>query len=401
MWLKLSLLLFLLSISFLSNKAQDKKQLNNYVSSINKRFDSLTKYIEVSQIENQRLSNTINEQSQEIVKASYIITRNENKIDSLNIAMKDQSEFMDSQDSFLTVFMIITAIALFAVISLIVTIIEKKKINKDLEGKNNLIKLQVAQLKQKNKEITDSINYAKKIQTAILPSKMDIKSKLPDSFVYYRPKDIISGDFYWLTEKNNKIYFVTADCTGHGVPGALMSMLGITYLNEIINEKNILQPSLILDELKNSIINSLTSSDDGDSLKDGMDMTLYSLDKTNLKLNYSAANNGLYIIRDNQIIKLDPDKQPVGSNPRQELPFTDFTFDLKPNDFIVSYSDGFSDQFGGPKGKKYKYKQLQELLLELNNKSTDSIPLLLNSIFEKWKGSLEQVDDVLIIGVRV
>lgn len=389
MWHKLSILIFL-SINFLSIYARD-----------NQTSDTLSKHIQLIESENSQLRNKLYQKNQELIESSYLMTFKKNEADSLHIALADKSEFIDSQEKFLTIFMVVSGIALFALMSLIVTIIQKKKINKDLENKNSLVKLHVAQLKQKNKEITDSINYAKRIQNAILPSRNDIKSKLPDSFVYYRPKDIISGDFYWLTEIDSKIYFVTADCTGHGVPGALMSMLGITYLNQIINEKNILQPSKILDELKSSIINSLTTSDNGDSLKDGMDITIYSIDKENLKLHYSAANNGLYIIRDKEIIKLDPDKQPVGSNPKQNLPFTNFSFDLKPKDFIITYSDGFPDQFGGPKGKKYKYKQLQELLLELNQKPTDSIPLLLNSIFEKWKGKLEQVDDVLIVGVRV
>lgn len=381
---------FILSITAINITAQNKTLLNN----IGNQLDSLNIYIQNTEAEKQQLYN-------ELIKDSRLITIQENKIDSLNFVLTEKTAFMDSQETFLGVFMAIAAIALFAVISLIVTIFEKKKVNKDLESKNTLIKTQVEQLKQKNKEITDSINYAKKIQNAILPSKNDIKSKLPESFIYYRPKDIISGDFYWLTEKDEKIYFVTADCTGHGVPGALMSMLGITYLNQIINEKRILQPSIILDELKNSIINSLTSSEDGESLKDGMDMTLYSLDKKNMKLNYSAANNGLYIIREREIIKLEADKQPVGANPKEHHSFTNYSFDLKPNDLIISYSDGFPDQFGGPKGKKYKYKQLQDLLIELNNKPIDTVPVLLNSIFEKWKGSLEQVDDVLIVGVRV
>lgn len=180
-----------------------------------------------------------------------------------------------------------------------------------------------------------------------------------------------------------------------------MSMLGISYLNEIINKKNILNPAEILNELKREIIDSFSKNDSGEGRKDGMDIALYCLDKTNMKLTYSAANNGIYILRNNELIKLAPDKQPVGANPLQHKPFNQHEYTLLKDDFIISYSDGFADQFGGPQGKKYKYKQLQELLLEVKSKPIHAIPALLDGVFEKWKGQLEQVDDVLIVGVKI
>jgi len=399
------LLVISLTLIFLLNNlcliSQDKKQFLKYINNFEKRLDSIKKYTLIYEAETQSKFKLLEEQNNQLKIVSKEFESKKNEIEKLNREIEEKVTFIDSQSTMLAVCMIIAAIALISVIALIVTIRDKKQMNKNLAEKNELIKNQVANLKQKNKEITDSIHYAKKIQDAILPKPSEIQAALPNSFIYYRPKDIVSGDFYWLSERNNKIYFVTADCTGHGVPGALMSMLGISYLNEIVNEKNFHKTSEIIDELKKSIINSLHKNDEKSGMKDGMDMALFSLDKINLKLNYSAANNGLYIIRKNKLIKLDADKQPVSASPKSHILFNEYAFDLEPDDFIITYSDGFADQFGGPKGKKFKYKQLQELLIQIQNKPINTIPTLLNNVFEKWKGSLEQVDDVLIVGVKV
>lgn len=380
---------------------QDKTQFVQYLNGVEKRLDSLKKSIQIYDAQTQEKIQLLEEQNITLSKTTVLLEEKRFEIDSLNYEINEKTSFINSQGTFLGVFMGIAGIAIFAIMSLIVTIREKKQINRNLEEKNNLIKKQFAELKQKNKEITDSIKYAKRIQDAILPSSIEITEAYPNSFIYYKPKDIVSGDFYWLTEKNEKIFFVTADCTGHGVPGALMSMLGVSYLNEIINEKNFSKTSDIMNELKKSIINSLGKNDTNEGMKDGMDMVIYTLDKKNLKLSYSAANNGLYIIRNNEIIKLSADKLSVSAGPMEHLLFNEFVFDLQLGDFIITYSDGFADQFGGPKGKKFKYKQLQELLIQLNSRPVSTIPSHLNSAFDKWKGGLEQVDDVLIIGVKV
>ncbi|MFN5460048.1 MAG: PP2C family protein-serine/threonine phosphatase [Bacteroidota bacterium] len=342
----------------------------------------------------------LKDSSQLIFKLNQEKIKNEKEIESLKLSIKSAQTHHESLKGFNYVYLIAALLALVAVIVLITTIKEKKVINKQLERQHQLTKINAENLKEKNQEITDSIKYARRIQEAMLPSKTEVKNTIPNSFIYYRPKDIVSGDFYWVGEKNGKTYVVTADCTGHGVPGALMSMLGISSLNEIINEKNILSPGKILDELRSSIVNSLSKSD-GDSMKDGMDLSLYCYDKRLKRITYAAANNGIYVVRDNSIIILNPDKQPVGASPTYERPFTEGTFDLKNDDLIITFTDGFADQFGGPKGKKFKYKQLQELIIQLKARPIYHVSELLNQSCLKWKGKLEQVDDVLIIGLKV
>ena len=176
-------------------------------------------------------------------------------------------------------------------------------------------------------------------------------------FILYKPKDIVSGDFYWAYETNNKFYICTADCTGHGVPGAMMSMLNISYLNESIIEKGIQKPNLVLNHIREEIINSLNPEGSEEESKDGMDCILACFDFTNYILEYAAANNSFYIIRDKEIINCVADKMPVGKSPRDKEPFTLHTIPLKKGDIVYMLTDGLPDQFGGPKGKKFKYKQ--------------------------------------------
>jgi serine phosphatase RsbU (regulator of sigma subunit) len=220
-------------------------------------------------------------------------------------------------------------------------------------------------------------------------------------FILYKPKDIVSGDFYWAHEINNKFYICTADCTGHGVPGAFMSMLNISYLNESIIEKNISKPDKVLNHIRNEIIHSLNPEGSEEESKDGMDCILACFDFSTYTLEYAAANNSFYIIRDKEIINCPADKMPVGKSPKDHEPFTLHTVPLKKGDTVYMLTDGLPDQFGGPKGKKFKYKQLEDILLENNQKSLQEQKEILNARFEDWKGNLEQVDDVCLIGVRV
>ncbi|MBC7865071.1 MAG: SpoIIE family protein phosphatase [Bacteroidia bacterium] len=355
-----------------------------------------------------KLSEAIKERDKVIHDQKYLLEKKDreiltvqNSVKRLEINTAKMKEASKHQDSFLNVFLLAALLALVAVAILFVTLKDKKSLFKKLEEKTAIINKGAEDLQQKNKEVTDSIKYARKIQDVMLPTINEMKAKLPKSFVFYKPKDIVSGDFFWITEVNQKVFFATADCTGHGVPGALMSMLGISRLNEIVNEKDILSPAKILNELKSSIINSLSKTESGAGMQDGMDISLFCYDKRKMKLTYAAANNGIYIIREDKIISLEADKQPVGTSPREHMPFKESSFDLMESDLIVTYTDGFADQFGGPKGKKFKYKQLQQLLMEVKNKPVSVIPELMNRVFLKWKGKLEQVDDVLIVGVRI
>lgn len=255
-------------------------------------------------------------------------------------------------------------------------------------------------LEEKNQEITDSINYARKIQLALIPSEEEFNSHFESSFVLFKPKDIVSGDFYWATKKNDVVFYATGDCTGHGVPGGFMTMLGISFLDEIINEKNILEPAEILTMLSDRIIHTLKQTGNAGESKDGMDVVLCSLNRTSGVLKYAAANNSLYVLNGNGFTEYPPDKQPCGFH-HELKPFSQHTINLQKGDCIYTFTDGFADQFGGPKGKKFKYKQLENLTLSLQSKTLSEQKRELNLVFENWRGNLEQLDDVCMIGVKV
>lgn len=254
-------------------------------------------------------------------------------------------------------------------------------------------------LEEKNREITDSINYAKKIQTALIPSEEEFDAHFKEAYVLFKPKDIVSGDFYWATKKGNKVYYATADCTGHGVPGGFMTMLGISFLDDIINEKNIADPAEALNILRDRIIATLKQTGTAGENKDGMDIALCVLDTEKNKLQYAAANNSVYVLRDGVLNEHKPDKQPCGFY-HELKPFTTHEVKLQTDDVIYTFTDGYADQFGGEKGKKFKYKKLEELLIS-TRKDLKKQHKLLDETFADWKGNLEQVDDILLIGVRV
>ncbi|MEO6904251.1 MAG: SpoIIE family protein phosphatase [Bacteroidia bacterium] len=264
-----------------------------------------------------------------------------------------------------------------------------------------IIKQQHLVVKAKNKEILDSINYAQKIQQTIIPSIAEVKNIFPNCFALLLPKAIVSGDFYWLTQKEDYTFVAVADCTGHGVPGGFMSMLGIALLNEVINEKKEYNPCDILDLLKAKIILALRQTENASEAKDGMDIALCRINKTNMELSFAGANNSVHIIRDNKIIELKGDKQPIGIYHTNKNQFTQQCIQLDKNDTIYMFTDGFPDQFGGASGKKYKYKNLEELLLSIHSKGMDDQQEILHSTFKSWKGALEQVDDICIMGIKI
>ena len=262
----------------------------------------------------------------------------------------------------------------------------------------SIIEEQKQLVEEKQKEILDSINYAKRIQAAILPSDRVIKQFLPESFVFYKPKDIVAGDFYWLEHKHNMVLFAAADCTGHGVPGAMVSVVCNNALNRSVREFGLTEPSKILDKTKEIVIQEFEKSDA--DVKDGMDIALCALQENTLY--YSGANNPLWIIREGSEIieEVKSTKQPVGKVDNTK-PFENHTIELKKGDSIYIFTDGYQDQFGGEKGKKFKAAKLKELLLNNREKSMGEQLVTLNQTFDKWKGSLEQVDDVCIIGVKI
>ena len=309
-------------------------------------------------------------------------------------------EFYKTKDFFAIMAISLTIIA-FGISFLMSALKERKKSHAKLEEQNEIIKRNALALDSKNKEIIDSIQYARRIQEASLPSLQEIRRVLPKSFVYYSPKDIISGDFYWVTEIAGKVFVATADCTGHGVPGALLSIFGVSHLKEIVEKKRVFNPDEILGELRTAVISNLSKTASGETIKDGMDMSVYVIDKLSMKLSFSGANNGLFIVRKGSIIELKPNKQPVGYGPQTNKPFTQEHVSLVAGDLIISYTDGYADQFGGPKGKKFKVKNFKALLLKLEKMPDQTAMGKLRQVFDAWKGGLEQVDDVCIIGVRI
>lgn len=252
----------------------------------------------------------------------------------------------------------------------------------------------------KNREIIDSINYAKRIQEAILLPLHLVKNHLPDSFVVFKPKDIVAGDFYWIEEADGKTIFAVADCTGHGVPGAMVSVVCHNALNSSLREFDLTEPGKMLDKTRDLVISQFSKS--RQDVKDGMDISLGTLSYETGKLEWAGANNPLWILRKNsrEIEEIKPDKQPVGKG-NETHRFTTHTFQLNKGDQIYIFSDGFADQFGGERGKKYKYKPFKDLLLANAHKSMEEQKQLILNEFDVWKRDLEQVDDVCILGVRI
>lgn len=252
------------------------------------------------------------------------------------------------------------------------------------------------EVEEKQKEITDSINYAKRIQEAILPSFDFIKTHLPNSFIYYQPKDIVAGDFYWAEKVNNDFFIAAADCTGHGVPGALVSVVCCNALNRTVNEFKLTDPGKILDKTRELVLESFSKN--GGDIKDGMDISLISINGNTIK--WAGANNPLWYYQNNELKEIKANKQPIGKTDHAE-PFTTHTIELQKGDSLYLFTDGFADQFGGPKGKKFKYKQLEDLLVSSNDLSISEQHLTLKNTLNSWRGKLEQVDDVCVIGIRV
>jgi len=254
---------------------------------------------------------------------------------------------------------------------------------------------------QQKKELNQSLRYASYIQEALLPSDISISKYLPEHFIIYLPRDIVSGDLYWISKKANLLYLAVADCTGHGVPGAFLSILGISLLNHIVDRNYCNSASSILNSLREYIMKSLNQTGDEKEQKDGMDMGLCIIDYESNKLHYAGAFNPLYIIKNgDKLIELFGDKMPIGIAADIELPFNNHLVDLEKGDMIYLFTDGFVDQFGGIGGKKYKYRPFRNFLLSINKMSMKMQKDLLNNEFENWKGNNTQLDDVLIFGFR-
>lgn len=275
----------------------------------------------------------------------------------------------------------------------------KKKANLVLKERNAKIELQNNQIVEQKQEIVDSINYAQQIQWAILPSSEIINSFFTENFVLFKPRNIVSGDFYWLSEIENKQIIAVADCTGHGVPGGFMSMLGIAFLKEIVVKEYMTHTGIVLNRLRKEVIRSLKQGEEGLS-KDGMDIVICNIDKTTKMMQFSGANNSLYVIRNKEIIELKGDKMPIGIYEKMDK-FSAQDFQLETGDLIYMFSDGYKDQFGGEHHKKMKSFRFKETLLNIHQKSMNEQHKILNETFESWRGRYEQVDDVLVFCIKI
>ncbi len=285
--------------------------------------------------------------------------------------------------------------------------LQLEKSNKIIEQEHAIVVAQKKEiglqkdiLEHKNKEITDSINYAKRIQSAIIPVETRFNAFFKESFVLFKPKDIVSGDFYWIIEHNQSIYYVTADCTGHGVPGGFMTMMGISFIEDIVENNHNIDAAEILNILREKIITTMRQTSTGQENKDGMDVTLCKVNLSTLEMNYAAANNSFYIVRNNDLIEFKADKQPCGYFPEQR-PFTSKTIKLFKDDYIYTFTDGYADQFGGPRGKKFLYKQFEQLLLKNHSQTAEFQKKELENALTNWMKAEEQVDDVLVIGIKI
>jgi len=280
---------------------------------------------------------------------------------------------------------------------------ERKKTNKILTGQKEEIEKQKSLIEEKNKDITDSIQYSKQIQQAIIPSDQKVKQMLPESFVVFKPKDIVSGDFYLIEEIVGIIYLAVVDCTGHGVPGAMLSVFAdSTIKNSLASNGFRNSPGALLSDLCFQFKTNLQSNNSGANVNDGVDMSLFILDKNQKKIFYAGARCGLMRVSGGEVIEYAPNRWGIsGTNKGEHMFFEEHEIEMKEGDWFYLHTDGFADQFGGPKGKKFKQKQLHALLEKCSGKNGEEQKKIVNATFEEWKGNLEQIDDITVVGFKI
>lgn len=355
-----------------------------------KQFEALNDFKQAYKCQQnyQNYEDSLNIESQKGKMMEVEVKYNISKKENLLLEQKVEIESKNKQRNLLLVGL--SAILLLLFISF--------RAYKQKKNSSEIIAKQKELVEDKQKEILDSINYAKRIQSAILAREEDIKKYLPESFLLYRPKDIIAGDFYFFEVTDTHIFYAAADCTGHGVPGALMSVVCSNSLTRCVKEFGLIKPGEILDKTRELVVETLKKS--GEEVKDGMDISLVAFSRhNNLKdIQWAGANNPLWYLKNNVLIEIKPDKQPIGlyDSPK---PFTSHSISVTNGDMLFLFTDGYADQFGGPKAKKFKYKQFQEVLESISSKDPSEQAKILEDKFLNWKGELEQVDDVCIIGI--
>tara|TARA_R110001592_G_scaffold95324_6_gene274724 strand:+ start:817 stop:2802 length:1986 start_codon:yes stop_codon:yes gene_type:complete len=398
----------------IGRKINSKYNVVNSLSNISRIYEKLKNYKEANKYLNQLImanDSLINENTIELqnkLQSKYESEKKDNEIILLNTQKEKNAALALAEQKKKNI--IITTITFGLILVLVFSFFLYKRFRITHRQKNII--------DQKNKDITDSINYAKRIQTALLKEEEHVSSNVPTHFIFFQPKDIVSGDFYWTSQKQDVLYLAVADCTGHGVPGAFLTMLGIAFLNEITSQEKILSPSEILDELRGKFISELNQTGKEGVNKDGMDISIIKLNLTNNQLEWAGANNPLWVVtsqksliakykrerdvsnKDKTLIAIAPNKQPIGFFHKMSS-FINHTIQLEKNDTIYLFSDGYADQFGGEKGKKFMYLPFKKLILENENKSLEEQKEILKSSFNNWKGEMDQLDDVCVIGVRI
>ena len=382
-----------------SDDENERLHAYNNLNAIYAKIGNFEKAYEFSQLYvnlNDSLFGIESKQQINELDKKYQTEKKEKENQLLNKQLEIQQIQSKQQQLFLLVSIVIVILIAFLSFVLFRQNKLKQKANQKLAVKNKIIE-------EQHKDITDSIKYAQRIQQAILPPHRVWFDLIPQSFVLFKPKDILSGDFYWIEQNKDCIYIAAADCTGHGVPGALMSIVNYNLLNKAVLEQNMTQPAQILDAVNKWLTVSLHQTYNESTVRDGMDIALCSLNKKTDQLEFAGAFNGGYIFKkDNSILELKGNKKPVGAFMEETITsFTNQTFELSKGDKIYIFSDGYADQFGGPKGKKLKYKKLQEYIQESLHLSMAKQKQHLEQKFLDWKGNLEQIDDVLVIGIEV
>jgi serine phosphatase RsbU (regulator of sigma subunit) len=322
---------------------------------------------------------------------------------SITMSGANDVGLMDPADSpyrFILYSALVIAFVYLLVMSQTRRLIKIRKLLKEKEEAINQIERQKIELESKDKNMTDSLNYAQRIQEAMLPSEAYFRKHFKDSFILFKPKDIVSGDFYWIGEKGDKVFIVAADCTGHGVPGALMSMIGLEIVEKAINTDNIETPSSILAVLNKGLEKTFSREKNiGTIIRDGMDLGLCVINKKSRKINYAGAFFPLYLIRDNTLTEFKGDKIIIGMNPEGKS-YIDHEIDLQEDDMLYIFSDGYIDQFGGSENKKFMYRRFRYLLLTIHKFQVNDQKSILEENLKTWMGRNIQVDDIMVIGFK-
>jgi serine phosphatase RsbU (regulator of sigma subunit) len=300
---------------------------------------------------------------------------------------------------------LIYSLILIALVYLIVmyqtrTLVKTRRKLKEKEHALEQVEKQKSELEIRERNITDSLNYAQRIQEALLPSEDYFRKYFAESFIFFKPKDIVSGDFYWIGEKNGRIFIVAADCTGHGVPGALMSMIGLEIIEKTINEDNIDVPAYILAVLNKGLEKTFSRGKNfGTIIKDGMDIGLCMIDRNKKKIEYAGAFFPLYLIRNNSLIEIKGDKLIIGMNP-SGLAYENHEIELMEDDILYLFSDGYVDQFGGSENKKFMYRRFRYLLTTIHSFPVNDQKSVLDESIRTWMGGTPQLDDIMVIGFK-